>query len=150
MIPDSELDALLAAFRAKNAFMLDGDHAVRQPPMTMQRLTEIENETGVELPHQYKRHLCQHGSGDFAFSSIYSPDPELNWSLWNDYEYMPANRGRFLPIADNGGGDYYGFRIVDGRCTDPICWADHESDYAITDPDYADFNTFIAEVALRA
>ncbi|MFA9566517.1 MAG: SMI1/KNR4 family protein, partial [Acidimicrobiales bacterium] len=73
--------------------------------MTTQRLTEIETETGVILPHQYTRHLCQHGSGDFAFSSIYSPDPELSWSLWNDYEYMPENRGRFLPIADNGGGD---------------------------------------------
>lgn len=147
---DSELDTILEAFKAKSSFMLDGDHAVRQPPMTAQRLKEIEVEMGVRLPDQYKHHLCRHGSGDFAFSSIYSPDPELEWSLWNDYAYMPASRGQFLPIADNGCGDYYGFRIVNGKCTDPICWAGHESNYAITEPKYADFNTFIAEVALRA
>ena len=150
MMTDSELDEILAAFKVTNAFMLDGDHAVREPPLAPQRLSEIEAETGVEMPHQYKRHLSLFGSGDFAFSSVYSPDRTLNWSLWNDYEYMPQNLGRFLPIADNGGGDYYGFRIVDGKCTNPVCWADHESNYSITDPEYADFNTFIAEVALKA
>ena len=146
---DTELDALLEAFKVKNSFMLEGDHSVRQPPLTPHRLEQIEAETGVILPLQYKRHLCRHGSGDFAFSSVYSPDPDRESSLWSSYEDMPENRGLFLPVADNGCGDYYGFRIVNGKCIDPVCWVDHESGYAIAEPEYADFNTFLAEVALR-
>lgn len=149
MMTDSELGKILETFKAKKGYMLDGDHAVRSPAMTAERLLEIEADMGVILPDQFKRHLYRHGSGDLVFSSIYSPDPELERSLWTNYEYMPDNRTKFLPIADNGCGDYYGFPIVDGRCTDSICWADHDSDFAINETKYADFNAFIAEVALR-
>ncbi|MCS7471307.1 SMI1/KNR4 family protein, partial [Stieleria sp. ICT_E10.1] len=149
-VTDADLDSLLEAFRAKHAFMFEGGHVISDGPISYERLAEIEQTTGIALPHQYKRHLNRVGSGDIGFSSVYTPELSLEYSLWREYEYMPQNRGRFLPFADNGCGDYYGFCIVDGICSDPVCWADHECDYDISEPEYPDFNTFLAEVALKS
>ena len=53
-------------------------------------------------------------------------------------------------FSDNGCGDYLVFKIVDGVCFDRVYWADHERSYELTKSDYEDFNTFVANVALRS
>ena len=97
-----------------------------------------------------KRFLATHRAGSFAFADIYSPDESSGWSLWTEYDFMPDLRGKFLPFANNGCGDYYGFVIVDGVCADAVSWADHETDYSIIPSDYSDFNDFLALVALNS
>lgn len=147
---NADFDTLLAERQSVQPFIFSGDHVERDAPLPIEFLGRFEREIGVKLPAQYKRFLSQHGAGDFAFTSVYSPDPSSDWFLNSETDYLPTTiRARFLPFADNGAGDYYGFVISDGACSDAVFWADHELDYDITPSEYTNFNDFLARVALN-
>lgn len=121
----------------------------REAPLSVDELASIEAEMQVRLPEAYREHLIQYGAGDFAFGSVYSPNPQSPMSLWNEYRFAAELHGKHLPFADNGGGDYLCFPIRDGVAEDTVVWADHEDDYAISPSEYADFREFILQVCLR-
>jgi len=113
----------VAKAQAKSAWQFEGQ---RDTPLSLDGLRDIEREHGVEFPDVYQRFLSIYGAGEFAFTAIYSPDPTSEWSLWRNIDRFLGGRDDFVPFADNGCGDYYGFRVVAGRCEDRVMWADHE------------------------
>jgi hypothetical protein len=146
---DKELDAMIAEVRAKSR-LFDGSHVERDAPISDARLTEIESARGITFPSQYRRFLMLYGAGDFLYGTVYSANPDSGWSLWDESQYLQGIGKTLLPFSDNGCGDYLAFKVVDSVCCDRVYWADHERSYELTASEYQDFNTFVANVALRS
>ena len=119
------------------------------PCISSERLSEIESEYSVKLPEEYKHFLNRFGAGGFRFTEVYTPDAKQGNSLWDDFVYMEHMRGKILPFADNGCGDYYCFRIIDGVCASEVYWADHEVNYSLSDAGYVNFYDFIIRVGIK-
>lgn len=136
----------VAQAKGKSAWQFEGP---RDAPLSVDRVRGIEREHGVELPDGYRRFLSVYGAGDFAFTVIYSPDPTSDRSLWRDVDRFLGGRRDFLPFADNGCGDYYGFPVVAGHCEDRVVWADHEQDYSISASEYEGFLDYMVKQGLR-
>jgi hypothetical protein len=145
----SEFETAVDAGIEKNPEAFNGDFVRRAPKLSEERLAEIEQQTGIVLTSEYKHFLMRYGAGDFQFADVSSPDPESEWSLWTEYEYIPDGEKRMLPFANNGCGDYYCFKIQDGRCSKEIWWSDHEQEYELSPSEYSDFYEFITSVALK-
>ena len=137
---------MIAAKKAKSPYLFEAE---RDQPLTERAIAEIERNRGIRFPEAFIAHLATEGAGDFAYGSIYSPDSESTWSLWNEYQYFPDMLGQIVPFSDNGGGDYYCFPVVDGQCQDRVFWADHEQDYQVIESDCADFREFVAKICLE-
>lgn len=103
---------------------------------------------GAVLPEAYVGFLREYGGGDFAFLTLYSmdPDSEVNLVAQNNRPWLA--RTDFVAVSDNGAGDYYGFRVRDGRCAEPVVLLDHETG-EVRDTGYADILTFVLGVGLR-
>ena len=144
----SDFEAAVDAAIAKRPEAFEGEFVRRAPKLSEERLSEIERERGITLPHEYKHFLMRYGAGDFQFTDVSSPDPDSEWSLCVEYDYIPDGENRLLPFANNGCGDYYSFKITDGRCSREIWWADHEEEYELSPSEYEDFYDFIVKVAL--
>jgi len=119
-------------------------------PISQQRIDAIEAEKNILFPENYKKFISTYGPGDFAFTSIYSPDPLQNCSLWNDIKSYPEIPHDFIPFADNGCGDYLGFPVTEGHCEDRVLWADHEEGYILAESDYPTFLDYLLIVGLKA
>ena len=145
---DASIDAMIESIRSTSK-LFDGSHVNRDAPLTLDRISIIEQRFKISLPQQYRRFLVMYGAGDFLYSHVYSCDPDSGWSLWNETEYLGPVAEIALPFSDNGCGDYLCFRHDSGSCGNSIYWADHESDYALTPSDYENFNDFVARVALK-
>ena len=137
----------VAQAQARSAWQFEGK---RDAPLSVDRLRDIEREHGVELPDDYRRFLSLYGAGEFAFTAIYSLDPKSDWSLWRNIERFLGGRRDFIPFADNGCGDYYGFRVVKGRCENRVLWADHEQDYSVSESEHGGFLDYMVREGLRA
>jgi hypothetical protein len=146
MPSEAELAQIVADRKAKHPFHFEVE---RDEPLTLESIARIESDHGIRFPASYVQHLTTEGAGDFAFGSVYSPDPKSGWSLWREYDYMPEMRGQLLPFSDNGCGDYLCFPIIDGVCEDRIVWADHEDDYRAQASEMEDFRDFIVKGCLN-
>lgn len=146
---DVELDSMIERVRASSK-LFDGDHLQRDAPMTEMRISELELERNIVLNPQFRRFLQTYGAGDFLYSWVYSFDPESEWTLWRQSEYVDGVGKTILPFSDNGCGDYYAFVLVDGKCSARVYWLDHELGYPIAETEYDDFNSFIVETALKS
>jgi len=115
--------------------------------ITENEIEKIEISKGIMFPDQYKRFISKYGAGEFAFTNVYSPLSKGEWSLWgHKSQYrLPDN---FIPISDNGCGDYLGFTIQDGKCSEQLYWADHEEGYSIGKSEYSNFYDFILREGL--
>ncbi|TWU32439.1 SMI1 / KNR4 family protein [Novipirellula aureliae] len=145
---DVELDFMIAHIRDKSK-SFDGDHVLRDAPMSEDRITELERERNIVLNRQYRRFLMTYGAGDFLYSQIYSFDPNSDWNLWRESDFVDGIGTTILPFSDNGAGDYLAFKLLDGKCSDCVYWIDHELGYTISDSEYEDFNKWVAECALQ-
>ncbi len=112
------------------------------------RLKEIEILKRVVFPDQFKHFIEKYGAGDFAFTHVYSPEPDSGWNLWREIESYDLPED-FLPISDNGGGDYLGFKIKENKCGIQLYWADHENGYEANELAFDDFFAFIFEFGLK-
>jgi hypothetical protein len=121
----------------------------RDAPLTPERLSEIEKSKGVMLDGDYRLFLTVYGAGQFAFADIYSPDPESPWSAWQALETCHVIPKEFIPLTDNGAGDFLGFRTFEGRTLRQLFWADHEQDYQTSESEYGSFLEFLTRWALR-
>jgi hypothetical protein len=144
----AEFEAAVDAAIARRPEAFEGEFVRRAPKLSGERLAEIELDRGNTLPAEYKHFLTRYGGGDFQFTDVSSPDPDSEWSLWVNYDYIPDGEKRLLPFANNGCGDYYCFKLDDGRCSREIWWADHEQGYELSPAEYVDFYDFIVRVAL--
>jgi len=145
MPSEAELAQIVADRKAKHPFHFEAE---RDEPLTLESIARIERDHDIRFPASYVQHLTTEGAGDFAFGSVYSPDPQSGWNLWKEYDYMPTMRGCLLPFSDNGCGDYYCFPIIKGVCEDRVVWADHEEDYRERDSEMENFRDFILKGCL--
>ena len=136
----------VAQAQARNAWQFEEQ---RDAPLSLERIRDFELQHGVELPDAYRQFLMRYGAGDFAFTAIYSPDPSSDWSLWRQLEQFLGARRDFVPFAENGCGDYYGFPVASGSCEDRVVWADHEQAYSISETPYGGFIDFLVTEGLR-
>ena len=111
-------------------------------------ISQVEELKCLIFPEQYKRFISKYGVGEFAFTNVYSPLIIGDWSLWESKEsYSLPNE--FIPISDNGAGDYLGFVAQNGKCSEELYWADHEQGYSMDISEYKCFYDFIVKVGLN-
>lgn len=91
-------------------------------------LTEAEEKLGAKLPSDYKDFIFEYGGGYFAFSNVYSLEVGSDWNLVDINCKYDAIRIGYVLISENGSGDFYGFKIVNGVCEPKIYFYDHEVD----------------------
>lgn len=104
-------------------FGLDSDES---PDYTA--ITEAEEELGAKLPADYKDFILEYGGGYFAFSTVYSLESGSDWNLVDaNYKYDSIRYDHVL-ISENGSGDFYGFKVVDGVCEPKIYFYDHQAE----------------------
>ena len=111
-------------------------------------IEKIEISKGLVFTDQYKRFISKYGAGNFAFTIVYSPLRKGEWSMWeHKSKYnLPDN---FIPISDNGCGDYIGLIISAGKCSEQLYWADHEMEYATEKAEFNNFYEFILAEGLN-
>lgn len=126
-----------------NWFRLSGD-----PRATDEQLLAVEKSLRCELPPAYRMFLSAFGGHHFAFVSIYSASPGSPASMVarNDVPWL-AGVG-FVAFADNGCGDFYGWRVLDGKIEDEVVLLDHASG-EIVKSDFADFLDFVEREGLQ-
>ncbi len=119
----------------------------RERPATEDELHAFEKRYGYVLPHSYRHFALLHGCGHFVFAVVLSPLPESSFYIGRA---GAAIRPDFLPIFDNGCGDFYCFPCEAGVCRDSILFADHERGYATSPTRHKDFFSFIVAEGLNA
>lgn len=89
-------------------------------------VSNAEKRLGVELPVDYKNFIFEYGGGYFAFSNVYSLDGRSDWSLVDINSKYDDMRNGYVLISENGTGDFYGFKVIDGVCESKVYFYDHE------------------------
>lgn len=90
-------------------------------------LLEAESKLSAKLPNEYRNFVLEYGGGYFAFSNVYSLNPGSDWNVLDvNHEYQEIRDDHIL-ISENGSGDFYGFRVIDGVCRSEIYFYDHET-----------------------
>jgi hypothetical protein len=116
----------------------------RDPPASLDDIQRAEAELGTRLPESYRRFLQVFGGGYFAFAVVFSVS-DSEWSVVRRNE--DGSRG-FVRASDNGTGDYYGFKSIDGVCSEQVFFFDHE-DGSIRSTEYGDFLEMMVDRALK-
>lgn len=80
------------------------------------------------LPDEYKKFLKEFGGGYFAFSVIFSLDPNSDWNLIKQNEKYNSILNKHIIFSDNESGDFYGFFVEENKCNPEIFFYDHEID----------------------
>lgn len=108
----------------------------------LDKVLEIESEHSVIFPESFRHFISTYGSGYFAFTSILSPLADGEDSLWiqKSLYSLPSD---YVPISENGCGDYYGFKVTDGVCSEEVYFLDHESGYQSSSIEYSCFYEFL-------
>ena len=110
-------------------------------------VNDAEKIIGAKLPREYKDFIFEYGGGYFAFSNVYSLEAGSDWNLVDiNFKYDDIRNGYVL-ISENGLGDFYGFKVVDGVCEPKIHFYDHEVDTWYESP-YGDLFDYLKKLAL--
>ncbi|MFF2165527.1 SMI1/KNR4 family protein [Streptomyces sp. NPDC058175] len=88
-------------------------------------LDRAEGELRVRLPEKYKEFMRQYGGGEFLYLDVLPAvsDGEDDLLSINQGELRQSN---FIAIAPVGTGDWWGFVVVDGVCSEQVEFLDHE------------------------
>lgn len=118
------------------------------PPSTDSDIEEIESSLGIELSPEYEEFLKNFGGGYFAFTNVFSGMKGSKWYIiaQNNKAGLLALK-EFLAISENGFGDFYGYKVKNGKCESRISFYDHESDI-IESTEYENVFTYLLKVGL--
>ena len=90
-------------------------------------ILKAEEELKVKLPLEYIEFIREYGGGYFALSNIFSLDDTSDWNIIKkNHNYSILRQGHIL-VSDNGAGDFYGFKVINGICLAAIYFFDHET-----------------------
>ena len=142
-----EFETILERERERQRIVVLSLAEPRERPAPHDDLRAFEQEFGCVFPASYRYFAMLHGCGDFIFTAVLSPLPESIFHIGNA---TCALGPHFLPIAENGCGDYYGFPCEAGICRDSIVFTAHEKEYATQPANYKDFFSFLVADGLRA
>ncbi|QXH44770.1 SMI1/KNR4 family protein [Pseudomonas xanthosomatis] len=119
----------------------------RDAPSNDEEVIRVESNLGIQLPDEYKQFVKTYGGGYFAFSIVYSPNPNSDFPL----EKINTDNtfDTYILFSENGSGDYYGFPVSDKKCSSSIFFWDHESGQW-NGTEYLNFYCFLADKALSS
>jgi hypothetical protein len=142
----NEFREIVQRARAANPlwFELEAD-----PPASAGEIGHLEASLGMKLPGDYSDFLLEYGGGYFAMAVLFSAREGSPFNLLQNNEEAGFLGKGFLAISDNGAGDYYGYRVIDGAAQPGIVFADHEQGYALGSTSFADVYEFLARKALQ-
>jgi len=144
----AEFDRLIEPLRARSAAMQasHGFTLIDACTVSAQELLDAEQRLGATLPPQYKTFMMHYSGGQFGSVDLLpittSPGREDVVSVSERED--PA--GSFVAVAPVGTGDYWGFPVIDGRCSDQVWF--HLHDAGDPEPAANDFLTFVANRGL--
>ena len=144
---DTEFNKAILEAQNKNPFWFDGME--ENEKVSIDEIENIESSKNITYPDQYKKFISKYGAGEFAFTNVYSPKVHGQWSSWEEKDKYRLPE-LFIPISDNGCGDYLGFLVTEGECGEALFWADHEQGYKISaEAEYESFYTFVTKQGLN-
>jgi hypothetical protein len=140
-----EFEDHLAAFSRTKTWAL----GERELPVSRQELHEYERTNGFTFPIEYAHIAQSYGAGQFGFVDLFSVRFG-EWQIDVHRATAPSLPAAFVPISDNGCGDFYGFVVAEGRCDSRILFADHETGYSLASTDMADVYEYIQRHGFHA
>lgn len=137
----NEFDAIVIRSQRQNPIWFELE---RDPPADISEIDEAEAILNVRFPGEYKDFLLSYGAGYFAFMLVLGVKNETEWNVIRHASLLPST---FLPAADNGSGDYYGFVVRCGECDRSVAFWDHETG-SIKENVFHDFYEMLSTKAL--
>lgn len=113
--------------------------------LTKQEIKEFQKKNNIILPEKYCDFLAEYGGGYFGYANIYSLDSNSNFYLLLHRQF---SKPEYLPIADNGCGDYYVVKVENNTCFDKIYFYDKETE-EIQDTSYEDILEYLLGAGLK-
>lgn len=115
-------------------------------PPSIDEIEDFEKIYRIVLPEKYKLFISEFGGGYFGYANIYSLDNNSNYFIMKHKSFVPNG---YLPIADNGCGDFYVVKYNGEYCFDKIYYYTHDSQ-EITETAYHDILEYLLDVGLKA
>ena len=110
------------------------------------RIENFEKRYSIVLPEKYRLFISEFGGGYFGYANIYSLDINSNYFIMKHKLLVPKS---YLPIADNGCGDYYVLKCNGEHCSDSVYFYTHDSQ-EINDTIYHDILEYLLDIGLKA
>ncbi len=111
-------------------------------PASAGEIDQVQRALDVQLPEDYTTFLKKYGGGVFGQVDIFTVDVSHNSYILIDQPRFAEGR-EFIAVSPNGCGDYYGYRVVDGKCQDKVMFWDHEIGGLIEPTEFNDIFEFI-------
>ncbi len=112
---------------------------------TMEDVIAFQEQYQIILSEKYIQFLLNFGGGYFGFAIIYSLDKNSYFSIYN---HNPAKVEDLLFMADNECGDYYAFKIENGKCSEGIVFYDHDSNAIEQGTEFSDTFEYLVKTGL--
>ena len=91
-------------------------------------VAKIERKLGVVFPPDFRVVLGEYGCGQFHYVELLEADPKAETGLLQtNLDLRGEGISGFIAVSSNGCGDYYGFKAVNGVCSDAVYFYDHET-----------------------
>ena len=129
------LPARSAAMQAAHGFVL-----IDARTASGQELHDAEQRLGATLPSRYKTFMMRYGGGQFGSVDLLpvTPIPDGEDIVLASQREDPS--GSFVVVAPVGTGDYWGFPVINGRCSDQVWFRFHDAgDPELAAPDFLTF-----------
>jgi hypothetical protein len=133
-----QFEAELSQFSQSKAWNM----GEREAPASLAELREYEAMVGFRLPAEYVNLVTSHGAGQFGFVEVFSVR-DGEWNIEVQRMSAPGLPQHFVPVSDNGCGDFYGFKVEDGQCSSSLVFADHEQGYSLVDTEFSDLYEYV-------
>jgi len=140
-----EFDDLIQEVREEDPEQLDSEFFIRDKPLKEDKLAKLEQKARFNLPEEYRNFIKRFGAGDIGTITVFSPDPESDFSLWKGQE--PFEKLTWVPVVDDGKSNFYGFVVQGDVCSREVWFADQDLGYELSGTDYEDFYQLIATEA---
>ena len=86
---------------------------------------------GIKFADSYRKVMKNIGGGYFGFIVIYSLDANGSFYLKSNVTKEMIESMQMLPVIDLETGDYIGYEINDGQCTEKLFVWDHDENRKI-------------------
>jgi hypothetical protein len=95
-------------------FAMEGER-----PCTGVEISALEQRLGVALASEYKSYLARYGGGYIGHINVFSANAESEWYLPKGNRFIPSEFN-YVAVTDGETGEYYGFKVDAGVCSDAI------------------------------
>jgi hypothetical protein len=140
----AEFETELERFQETEGFALSSS----EPPTSAEQIDLFEHVHNIRLPQQYRYVATRVGAGDVGYANLFSVGAGY-FSIAAQRATTPALPSDFIPVSDNGCGDFYGFVVRGGICAPEVYFADHESEYQVSKTEFSDLYEYLVRYAFN-